>query len=70
MSREPSMVSIEGEPPVSVLPSYTFDNSDCPSHESPRLLLILLASIVVVSIAAILILAYGTTFLKWLRSPP
>lgn len=69
---EPPMNYIEGEPPVSVLPSFTFDNSDypSPSHESPWLPLILFASIVVVAIAVILILAYSPTFLKWLRSPP
>ncbi|AET00591.1 transmembrane protein, putative [Medicago truncatula] len=45
-------------------------NFGIPSHESPWLPLILFASIVVVAIAVILILAYGPTFLKWLRSPP
>jgi hypothetical protein len=71
-SELPMMVSIEGEPPVSVLPTSTMDGSEQPSYQTGTWLwfIILFASIAVIAVAVLFISAYAPTFLKWLHSPP
>jgi hypothetical protein len=55
------MVSIEGEPPVSVLPTSTMDGSEQPSYQTGTWLwlIVLSTSIAVIAVAVLITSAVG-----------
>ncbi|GAU25059.1 hypothetical protein TSUD_257530 [Trifolium subterraneum] len=58
------------EPPAIVLPSFTFDDPDYNPYRVPSWFIVFFASIAVIVVVALFILAYTPTFLQWLHSPP